>query len=113
MCYVMELFLTVSQDTHNKCNHSFIWHSRVFIEIITTCYVLWPFLVIFRPVEFIKLQKYMNMQSQTTLGSQVFIMYIGIMPVPVAAQSKVWVYSRAPAEIVGSNPTGGMDICLL
>ena len=34
-------------------------------------------------------------------------------PVPVAARSKVWVDSRAPAEIVGSNPTGGMDVCLL
>ena len=22
-------------------------------------------------------------------------------------------YGRSPAEIVGSNPTGGMDICLL
>jgi len=23
------------------------------------------------------------------------------------------VYGRSPAEIVGSNPTGGMDVCLL
>ena len=36
-----------------------------------------------------------------------------IMPVPVAARSKAWVCSRSPAEIVGSNPTGGMDVCLL
>jgi hypothetical protein len=34
-------------------------------------------------------------------------------PVPVAARSKAWVYGRSPAEIVGSNPTGGMDACLL
>ena len=34
-------------------------------------------------------------------------------PVPVAARSKVLVYGRASAEIVGSNPTGGMDVCLL
>jgi len=32
-------------------------------------------------------------------------------PVPVAARSKV--FGRSPAEIVGSNPTRGMDICLL
>jgi len=32
---------------------------------------------------------------------------------PVAALSKAWVYGRSPAEIVGSNTTGGMDICLL
>ena len=34
-------------------------------------------------------------------------------PVPVAVRSKAWVCGRSPAEIVGSNPTGGMDICLL
>ena len=31
------------------------------------------------------------------------------MPVPVSARSKVCVCGRSPAEIVGSNPTGGMD----
>jgi hypothetical protein len=35
------------------------------------------------------------------------------MPVPVAARSKAYVCGRSPAEIVGSNPTGGMDVCLL
>ena len=34
-------------------------------------------------------------------------------PVPVAARSKASVYGRSPAEIVGSNPTGCMDVCLL
>ena len=34
-------------------------------------------------------------------------------PVPVAARSKAFVYGRSPVEIVGSNPTGGMDVCLL
>ena len=34
-------------------------------------------------------------------------------PIPVAARSKAWVYGRSPAGIVGSNPTGGMDVCLL
>ena len=33
--------------------------------------------------------------------------------VPVASQSKAEVYDRSPAEILGSNPTGGMDVCLL
>ena len=32
------------------------------------------------------------------------------MPVPVAARSKAYVCDRSPAEIVGSNPTGGMDV---
>ena len=35
------------------------------------------------------------------------------LPVSVAARSKAYVYGRMPAEIVGSNPTGGMDVCLL
>jgi len=33
--------------------------------------------------------------------------------VPVAAQSKVWVCGCLLAGIVGSNPAGGMDVCLL
>jgi len=32
-------------------------------------------------------------------------------PVPEAPRSKAWVCGRSPAEIVGSNPTGGMDVC--
>jgi len=35
------------------------------------------------------------------------------VPVPMAAQSKAQVCGRSPAEIVGPNPTGGMDVCLL
>ena len=33
------------------------------------------------------------------------------LTLPVAARSKAWVCGRSPAEIVGSNPTGGMDVC--
>ena len=33
--------------------------------------------------------------------------------VPVAARSMAQVYGRSPAAIVGSNPTQGMDVCLL
>jgi len=35
------------------------------------------------------------------------------MPFPVVARSKAYVYGHSPTENVGSNPTGGMDICLL
>jgi len=31
----------------------------------------------------------------------------------VAARSKAYVYGLSPAKIVGSNPTGGRDVCLL
>jgi len=32
--------------------------------------------------------------------------------VPTATQSKAQVCGRSPAEIVCSNPTGGVDVCL-
>ena len=35
------------------------------------------------------------------------------MPIPVDARSKAWVYGRSLAGILGSNPAGGMDVCLL
>ena len=33
-----------------------------------------------------------------------------LKPVLVAARSKVQVYGRSPAEIMGSNTAGGMDV---
>ena len=35
------------------------------------------------------------------------------MPIPVAAPSKALVCGHSLTGIVGSNPAGGMDICLL
>jgi hypothetical protein len=35
------------------------------------------------------------------------------VPIPVAARSKAYVCGRSPVEIVGSNPSGGMDVCPL
>jgi hypothetical protein len=35
------------------------------------------------------------------------------LPTLVAARSKVWVCGRWLGGIVGSNPAGGMDVCLL
>jgi hypothetical protein len=32
---------------------------------------------------------------------------------PVSVRSKAWVCGRSLTRIVGSNPTGGMDVCLL
>ena len=34
-------------------------------------------------------------------------------PIPVAERSKAWVCSRSPAGIAGSNPAGGMDVCVV
>jgi hypothetical protein len=35
------------------------------------------------------------------------------LPVPMSARSKAWVCGRSFAGIVGSNLTGGLDVCLL
>jgi len=35
------------------------------------------------------------------------------VPIPVAAKSKAWVCGRALSVIADSNPTGGMNVCLL
>ena len=34
-------------------------------------------------------------------------------PIPVAARSKTWICCRSFAGIAGSNPAGGVDICVL
>jgi hypothetical protein len=31
----------------------------------------------------------------------------------VTARSKAWVFGRSLTGIVGSNPTGGMDVCVV
>ena len=34
-------------------------------------------------------------------------------PIPVAVRSKAWVLGRSLTRIVDSNPTGGMDVCVV
>jgi hypothetical protein len=36
-----------------------------------------------------------------------------LLPVPVVPRSMAWVCGRSLAGIVGSNPTGGMDVSLV
>ena len=36
-----------------------------------------------------------------------------LLPIPAAERSKAMVCGRSPAGIAGSNPDGGMDVCLL
>jgi hypothetical protein len=48
------------------------------------------------------------------LANQLFFpISIEQKPIPVAVQSKASVCGRSPAEIVGSNTPGGMDVFLL
>jgi hypothetical protein len=43
------------------------------------------------------------------LGLQIFL----YAQFPVAVRSKAWVCGRSLARIVGSNLTGGMDVCVV
>jgi hypothetical protein len=36
-----------------------------------------------------------------------------LVPIPVAARSKAWVYGRSLAGIAGSTSAEGIDICLM
>ena len=36
-----------------------------------------------------------------------------VMPIPVVERSKAWVCGWSPTGIAGSNPAGGMDVCVL
>jgi len=55
------------------------------------------------------------MDSRTSsVGKKTFITNKENMtPLPVATWSKAWIYGASLAGIVGSNPTGGVDVCLL
>jgi hypothetical protein len=39
--------------------------------------------------------------------------YVNNEPIAVAVRSKAWVFGRSLTGIVGLNPAGGMDVCLL
>ena len=52
-----------------------------------------------------------NFTIQTPFTQNLFLG--NILPVPVAARSKALVCGRSPAEIVGSNPTGGIDMSVV
>jgi hypothetical protein len=56
------------------------------------------------------IQFWLNLLSSFIPNSS---MWFYFLPIPVAAQSKAEVCDRSPADILGSNPTGGIDVCLL
>jgi hypothetical protein len=50
--------------------------------------------------------------TEARVRSQVKSMW-DLWPIPVAVRSKAWVCGRSLARIVGSNPSGGMDVCVV
>jgi len=47
------------------------------------------------------------------LCARKFQYLISLVPIPVAARCKAWVCGRTRVGIVGSNPAGGMDACVV
>jgi hypothetical protein len=55
-----------------------------------------------------------HMQAELFLSSYFTSFFYSISsPISVAVPSKAWVYGRLLAGIVGSNPAGGMDVCVV
>ena len=54
-----------------------------------------------------------NMVQNTHQDCKIYPVPLLGLPVPVAARSEAYVCGRSHAEIVGSNPARGMDVCLL
>jgi len=55
-----------------------------------------------------------NVPTAALAWAEIFsVYYSGRGPVPVAAQSKTWVYGRSLAGIRSSNRAGSMDVCLV
>jgi hypothetical protein len=52
-------------------------------------------------------------KSRLPFAYVIFLVPCIILPIPVAARSKAWAFGPARAGILGSNSTGGMDVCLL
>jgi hypothetical protein len=42
---------------------------------------------------------------------QILVNNVSCLPIPLAARFKALVCGRSPAEIVGSNPAGDMNVC--
>jgi hypothetical protein len=54
-----------------------------------------------------------KMKNRKNNITDIFVQYLESKPIPMAAQSKASVCGRSLAGIVGSNPTGSMDVCLV
>jgi hypothetical protein len=79
--------VSTSEPIHRFPQH---WFERLPLEIIPTCEV--------------------NGNGKMGTRPRFMDLYIYEAPIPVAAWSKAQFFGRSPAEIVVSNPTGGMDV---
>ena len=61
----------------------------------------------------IKYSPYFSAQIPEICPQIIFMFGMILMPVPVATRSRAWVCGCSLAGTVGSNPTGGADVCLL
>ena len=73
--------------------------------------------IVFKSFKHGNFNKSKSLEEETKMSKHFhpfeYLSHFCLVPVPVTARSKVWVYGRSPAQIMGSNPTGVMDVCLL
>jgi hypothetical protein len=74
------------------------------MEEVQTCYVL--------KINILKQKEWKRLHYLYTPATN--WLHSKIEPITMAARSKAWiVFARSNAEIVGSNPTQGMDVCIV
>ena len=97
MLLIAAVFLLLVQLLYSV--HSNMFCLLLFIQITSkffhgTCICLLLFKYLFRLCKYINITPY-------------------FLPVPEAARSKAWICCCLLVVIVGSNPVGGMDVCML
>jgi hypothetical protein len=116
--YVPIVFNIFLVTTNCSKMHVYITGSFFLLYIwIIICFLFFIFCLIFRFLFVSFLSFYLLTLSFPLISFRLFVLFFysicAFLPVPVAARSKAQVYGRSPAAIVGSNPTGGIDVCLL
>jgi hypothetical protein len=99
------------------CNWLSFYAIRVFPNMLARIHVY-----MFHVYSSVRLSRCVTLSAQNTeLASakgnlltsfQIYFLKFTKHPVPVAEGSKASVCGHSSAEIVGTNPTGGMDVCL-
>jgi hypothetical protein len=82
--WTMTKWLQMPQGSDVFCNKI-----SVGLRIVHLCYIPQPFYTVYVYLPFV---------------------YMYILPIPVAARSKAWVFGRSLAGVVSSNPVGSMDV---
>ena len=113
--YELQKFTSCSQQpstgsypaSRNPMHRHLLPRTRIWIIHDYKHYTLKP-----RPELLLHVRGIKRNYSSWKSTSEIYIYYLTFRK-PLAARSKAWVCCRSLAGIAGSNPAGGMDVCLL